>query len=191
MTGERSSLPVRAVRRAMSSGLVAGTMRSTMVEGKRPSASIQSARAGSRRRARSRVTARTTRPFSGRLSQQRTVKGGHAGRVAAGEGGDEKARRRARGVGVGEVVDDVGMVGVEPAGGGLVAVALFGDGEGDDADGRVGHGGEDGGGVFAGDEDVLDDVDDPGGLAVRGRVRGRCRRSPGGRGRRAGRGGRG
>ena len=92
--------------------------------------------------------------------------GAQAGGAAAGEGGDEGAGGGARGVGVGEVVGDVGVVAVEAAGGGLVAVALLGDGEADDADARVGHGGEDGLRVLAGDEDVLDDVDDARGLAV-------------------------
>ncbi len=58
------------------------------------------------------------------------------------------------------------MGAVEAAGGRVVAVALLGDGQGDDADVRVGHAGDDGLGVLGGDEHVLDHVDDLRGLAV-------------------------
>ena len=102
-----------ARRRSMSSGLVAGTMRSTIVEGKAPSAAIQSARAGSTRPASSSTTPRTIAPLSGRLSQQSTVKGASPGGAAARERADEEARRRARRLRVGEVVDDVGVGAVQ------------------------------------------------------------------------------
>jgi hypothetical protein len=53
--------------------------------------------------------------------------GRQPGGAAAGEAAHQVARRRARGLGVGEVVHDVGMGAVERAGRGLVAVALLGD----------------------------------------------------------------
>ena len=83
------------------------------------------------------------------------------------ERADEEARRRAGCVGVGEVVGDVRVSAVEASGRGLVAVALLGDGERDDADGGIGHGGEDDARILAGDEDVLHRLDDAGGLALR------------------------
>ena len=92
--------------------------------------------------------------------------GSGAGGAAAVEGADEEARGRARRGRVREVVDDVGMGAVEAAGGRVVAVALLGDGQADDADGWVGHAGDDGLGVLEGDEHVLDHVDDLRGLAV-------------------------
>ena len=179
-TGERSRRPVSAATRSMSSGLVAGTMRSTMVLGKAPSAAIQSARAGSTRRPSSSTTPRAIAPLSGRLSQVSTVKGAapaarRRSRARTRKPGAERGACRVR-----EVVDDVGMGAVQAAGGRVVAVALLGDGQGDDADVRVGHAGDDGLGVLGGDEHVLRPRRRPAGSRRRGRARGRCRRSPAG-----------
>ena len=80
-----------------------------------------------------------------------------------------------------------GCVAVQPAGRGLVAVALLGDGQADDADAGVGHRREHRLRVLAGDEHVLHHVDDAAGSRRRGRARARCRRSPAARAGRAGR----
>ena len=150
----------------MSSGLVAGTMRSTMVEGKAALGLDPVGEAGVDAAGEIERDAAGDAAVLGQVVAAEHGEGADAGGAAAGECGDEEARRGARRVGVGEVVADVGMVGVEPAGRGLVAVALLGDGEADDADAGVGHGCEDGAGVLAGDQHVLHDVDDARRLAV-------------------------
>ncbi len=52
---------------------------------------------------------------------------------------DHRAEGGAGRLGVGGVVDDVGVVGVEALGGRVDVIAAFGDGQRDDADGRIGH----------------------------------------------------
>jgi hypothetical protein len=66
-----------------------------------------------------------------------------AGRAPAPQGGDDQARRGARGLAVGEVMHDVGMRLVQRAGRRVVAIALFGDGQRHDPYARVAHGCED------------------------------------------------
>ena len=146
ITGERSRTPVSAARRSMSSGLVAGTMRSTMVEGKRALGLDPVGEAGVDQ--------------AGELQHDAAHDAAVLGQVVAAEHG-ERARARRRGGGRARATRKPGaergasgcarswtMSGwcaVEPAGRGLVAIALLGDGEADDADARVGHGGEHGG----------------------------------------------
>ena len=74
---------------------------------------------------------RTMRPFSGRLSQQSTVKGGRAAARRRASAATRKPGAERGASGWARSWDDVGVVGVEPAGGGLVAIALLGDGEAD------------------------------------------------------------
>ncbi|KAG1433353.1 hypothetical protein G6F57_022214 [Rhizopus arrhizus] len=64
---------------------------------------------------------------------------------------DQNADRAARAVRVIEVVQDVGIIPAQVAGSGLVAVALLGHGQADDAGLRVGDPFQDGVGIFLGD----------------------------------------
>src|SRR3954470_7830095 len=75
ITGQASETPRRSAIAARSASVVAGTIRSTMVEGNAISSSTQRPRSGSRKRANWARTRPTVWPFSGRLSQHRTVKG--------------------------------------------------------------------------------------------------------------------
>ena len=75
-TGLSSMMPKSSRIMARSRSLVAGVMRSTMPFGKATFAAIQSAKAGSDRRAVSTTASRVTWPLCGMLSQHMTVKGG-------------------------------------------------------------------------------------------------------------------
>ena len=75
-TGQASCRPSAADIRSRSASVVAGTMRSTMVEGKATSRSMWSARCRSLASANWRTSRRTVSPLDGRLSQHSTVKGG-------------------------------------------------------------------------------------------------------------------
>ena len=111
------------------------------------------------------MTPRTTRPFSGRLSQQSTVNGRRPSsrRRASARTRKPGAERGASGCARSWTMS--GCVAVQSPGRGLVAVALLGDGQADDADPGVGHRREHRLRVLAGDEDVLDRLDDARGLA--------------------------
>ena len=76
------------------------------------------------------------------------------------QAGDEDANGRAWSVGIGEIVDDVGMIGLEAAGRRIVAVALLGDGERDDAGLGRGQLGDEGGGALGRDKHVENRADD-------------------------------
>ena len=129
--------------RSRSSSVVAGTMRSTMVEGQATSPADEGAEFAVAQARRSGSTTRfTTRPLDGRLSQVSTREGRRAGRAAALQRLDDQARRGARGLAVGEVVHDVGMRLVQRAGRRVVAIALLGDRQRHDPHARVGHGRE-------------------------------------------------
>ena len=75
-TGTASIRPKVGGASARSRSEVAGVMQSTMELGKATFAATQSASAGSERRARPVTVCAQTWPFSGRLSQDITVKGG-------------------------------------------------------------------------------------------------------------------
>jgi hypothetical protein len=68
--------------------------------------------------------------------------GRDASSVAKLERPHQQARRADRGFRVGKVVRDIGVAGIEAARRGVVAITLLGDGQRDDADGRIGHGGD-------------------------------------------------
>ncbi len=77
ITAPRSSMPSAAAIAARSAAVVAGVIRSTIVDGKRTLSSIQasSSPACGSRSAKSRTSPASTRPLSGRLSQHTTVIG--------------------------------------------------------------------------------------------------------------------
>ena len=83
-------------------------------------------------------------PFHGMAVGRKIVagengEGRHARRPPARQCGHDESRRRSRRVGICEVMDDVGMVGVEFAGLRRVAIAFLGDRQRDDARGGIGH----------------------------------------------------
>ena len=79
---------------------------------------------------------------------------------------DEEAEGGARRAPL-QVGEDVGMRPVQPAGGGLVAIAFFRHGQADDPHPGIGHGGQDRLRILAGDQHALDRLDDPRRLAPR------------------------
>ena len=85
---------------------------------------------------------------------------GQPGRAAAAQSLDHEARRRARRARMGEVVQHVGVALVEFAGRGRMAIALLGDGEGDDEGLRSAHGLEQALRRFRGHEEARDGADD-------------------------------
>ena len=78
-------------------------------------------------------------PLDGRLSQLITVKGAMPAALRRSSAATMMPGALTRRVGIGEVVDDIGMARVELAGRRIVAIALFGHRQRDDADGGRGH----------------------------------------------------
>ena len=135
-------------------------MRSTMVEGKAAWSSIQAARPA-RRSASGVDDAGEDGAVAGDVVAADERDRAAVRLPAQVEGAGEEAGQAARRLRVGEVVADVGVVGVEGAGGGTVAVALLGDGDGGDLDGGVGQdreGGVGGGLGVDGGEEAADDA---------------------------------
>lgn len=91
--------------------------------------------------------------------------GGLPGVPAAAEGFDDDADGAGGGVGGGEVALDERVVGVEALGGAVETVAVFGDGEADDADRRVLGGAEEVGGGVAGEDGAGEGADHRAGFA--------------------------
>ena len=124
--------------------MAAGTIRSTMLLGKRTSSSIQAASPGST----------PLRELPDETAQRAAVlrhvvaaehgEPADARRLPPRQPAHEPAEGRARRVPAREVGPDVGVVGVEIAGRRVVAVALLGDGEGDDPGRRCREPGEQG-----------------------------------------------
>ena len=86
--------------------------------------------------------------------------GGRAlGVAAAAQGFDEDADGAGGLVGVGEVLLDQGVFGVEALGGAIEAVAVFGDGEADDANGIGVDGAQEVGGGLAGENHARERAD--------------------------------
>jgi hypothetical protein len=111
-----------------SAGVVAGTIRSTIVQGKATSASIQPVSASSRSAAKARARSRSVVPLLGKLSQDRTVVGGApACRRASSPATSAPIALRA--TWMLEVLPNVGMLGLEAAGCRVVAIAIFGHGQ--------------------------------------------------------------
>jgi hypothetical protein len=104
--------------------------------------------------------ARRRHPIGRQIIAAHHGKGRHALQPAALERQSEDAGGADRRVAVGEVVDDIGMFFVEPAGRRVVAIALLGDGQGDDTDLRRHHQPEQPLALLLGIEDGDDRADD-------------------------------
>ena len=142
-------------------------MRSTMQLGNATSASIQAASSGIARPREIQDAARDHRAIVLEI-----VAGEHGERAGAGSPparqslGDE-AEHGARCAGMGEIVTDVRRVEPEPAGRLVEIVAALGDGQRDDADGRIAQPAQHGLGIGRGEQVLDDGADDRGrGLAL-------------------------
>ncbi len=121
--------PAVARPRRCPPSVVAGTMRSTIVDGNATCAAIHPASVGSRACANAATMPSTMRPLCGRLSQQTTVIAPELAASPRGEAGDDHAGRARRRVRMREVMHDVGMREVELSRRRIVAIALFRDGQ--------------------------------------------------------------
>ncbi len=167
-TGQASVAPSAWSTRARSSSVVAGVMRSTMVEGKATSPATQAPSSASRSSAKRDSTRRATTPFAGRLSQVSTVKGGTPAACRRASASMTSPGAVVGSVGVGEVAHDGRVLLVERAGRRIVAIALLGHRQRDDAHPRIGHGGKQALALLHGDEHVDHAADDAQLLALAG-----------------------
>jgi hypothetical protein len=170
-----SRLPMRA----RSASVVAGTIRSTMLDGKATASFDELA---NRRRATARsppARGFTVAPFAGKLSQQSTVKGCSSGWSGGGRKPRQEAVHGSGLAGIGNVPDDVSVRGVESAAGGA-QIGLFGNGERDDANAGSVSASSKGGGVFRRDQAATGSSRSPAASRLR-TVDGRaCRARPAG-----------
>jgi hypothetical protein len=118
-------------------------MQSTMELGKAPFASIQSARSGSVSRASPRHHLPQDRAIAAQVVARQARERPMPRRPAKAQRRDHRAEGGAGAVGIGGVVDHVGMGGIEAALR-VEVIAALGHGQGDDADRGIGHGGDEG-----------------------------------------------
>ena len=144
--------------------------------GKSALAAIQSASSASIRPAISSTTPRTIGPFSGRLSQLSTVKGRMPAAGAAPAPARESRAQSAARAGA-EVVADVRVLAVQPAGRRVVAIALFGHRQRHDPHRGIGHRASTASGS-SGATSTSCTTSTTSASRPRARVRPRCRRSP-------------
>ena len=152
--------------RPRSSSVVAGTMRSTIVEGQKTASANHRPRSGSRNSAIRRSTRRVVAPLLGRLSQLRTVKGATPAarrrrKASTIQPGSAPRRLRPR-----EIVQHVGMVFDQLAARRVVAIAFLRDRQADDPHARAAHRREQSFGIGWRDDELAKGTDDANVLPV-------------------------